>query len=159
MYVSQVILKWTTLKYMWSTESMSLEIVTYPNFSYLSTFNEATLSISGYFHRWEAGFSCSNADIECFSTCSTHCVAAEYRITSVVKVGFSTKLKATVKVSHWVALACCVHPVEMENRATAYGCAHCSVCYIHSVQKFTFRPVESGDVSYTGDSSASAAQC
>ena len=38
----------------------------------------------------------------------------------------------------------------------AYSCVHSSACYIHSVQKFTFRPVESGDVSHTGDSSASA---
>ena len=40
----------------------------------------------------------------------------QLRITSKGKVGFSGKVKATVKVSRWVLLACCMHPVEMETK-------------------------------------------
>ena len=52
------------------------------------------------------------ANIKGFSARSTRCMAAEDTgLTSKGKVGFSRKVKATVKVSHWVPLAYRMCPV------------------------------------------------
>ena len=55
------------------------------------------------------------ANIEDFGPRSTRCMAAEDRLTSKGKVGFSRKVKPTVKVSRWVPLVYRMHPVEMET--------------------------------------------
>ena len=46
-----------------------------------------------------------------------------------------------------------MHSVEME---TEQWLAHSSACYLRSVQKFTFRLVESGDVLHTSTSASSS---
>ena len=76
--------------------------------SYLNVFSKATPTISGYFWQWKAGRSCSNGWYQGFQ-CSLYPLYGswKHRITSKGKVGFSGKVKATVKVSCWVPLACC----------------------------------------------------
>ena len=81
-------------------------------------------------------------------------MAAEDRITSIGNVGFSTKVKTTVKVSCWVPLACRMRPVEMEIEQQLMVVR----IVVFAVQKDAFRPIESGDVLYTSDSNVSAAQ-
>ena len=41
----------------WKYEFANTLEVNYPNFRYPNTFSKATLTISGYFNEWEAGFS------------------------------------------------------------------------------------------------------
>ena len=80
---------------------------------YLNTFSKTTPTISGYFHRWEAGCSCSNGWYQVVQ-CSLYPLYGSwrFRIASTGKVGFSSKVSATVKVSRWVLLAYCMRPVE-----------------------------------------------
>ena len=80
---------------------------------YPNGFSKATPTISGYFCRWEAGCNCSNGWYRVLQG-SLYPLGSSWRhrITSTGKVGFSKKVKATVKISHWVLLADHMRPVE-----------------------------------------------
>ena len=121
---------------------------------YLNAFAEATPSISSYFHQREV-LGVQMANIECFR----HTLHVAWQLKTLYgQGGLLNKDKASVKVNCWVQLAYHMCPASGNgNRVTTYSCASTCYIYIHSVQKFTFRLVQSGHVSHTTDNSTSAA--
>ena len=95
--------------------------------SYLNVFSKATHTISGYFWQWKAGRSCSNGWYQGFQ-CSLYPLYGSWKHRITSKVGFSGKVKATVKVSRWVTASLLHAPTGNGNQATTYGCVHYSAC-------------------------------
>ena len=148
----------TTLIFPCTVESHLSELQLSKHKGCLNTFAEATPTISGYFYQREV-LGVQMADIECFSR-TLHVTwqletqdnfYGQGRLLNKGKSNCQSEPLGTTSLPHV--------PSGNWNRATVYGCVHSSACYmyIHSVQKLTFRLVQSEDVSHTTDNSTSAA--